>query len=171
MQCQICNNNEATIHLTEINDGVRSELHMCEYCAAEKQIAVKNQIPLNELLSSLLAVAPDEEQITLKTQARLQCPACGFTLEHLKDKSVLGCPLDYEVFEKSLMPLIENAHSGKTAHCGKVPSKLPKNTKNQVDLLNLKARLEQAVKNEDYEQAAKIRDEIAVIESTSENKE
>lgn len=169
MQCQICKNNEATIHLTEINDGVRSELHMCEYCAAEKQIAVKNQIPLNELLSSLLAAAPDDEQITLKAQAKVQCPACGFALVHLKDKSVLGCPLDYEVFEKSLMPLIENAHGGKTVHCGKVPSKLPKDTKNQVELLNLKARLEGALKTEDYEQAAKIRDQIAEIEPPDEN--
>ena len=55
MQCQICNKHDATIHLTEIADGVRSEIHICEHCASEQDIAVKSHIPINELLSNLLA--------------------------------------------------------------------------------------------------------------------
>ena len=61
MQCQICNKSEATIHLTEIADGVRTEMHICEHCAAEQGIAVKSQMPINELLSSLLASQPSDE--------------------------------------------------------------------------------------------------------------
>jgi len=161
MQCQICKNNEATIHLTEISNGIRSELHLCEYCAAEQQIAVKNQLPLNELLSSLLAAAPEEEQFTSAETRRLKCPVCGFTLEHLRNASLLGCPQDYEVFAQPLLPLIESIHDGKTLHCGKVPSTTPKRTKNQIELHSLKLKLEQAVKKEDYELAAKMRDQIA----------
>ena len=62
MQCQICNNKDATIHLTEITDGVRSEMHICEQCAAEQGIAIKSHIPINELLSSLLAVQPTDDE-------------------------------------------------------------------------------------------------------------
>jgi len=74
---------------------------------------------------------------------------------------LLGCPQDYEVFAQPLLPLIESIHDGKTFHCGKVPSTTPKRTKNQVELHSLKLKLEQAVKKEDYELAAKLRDQIA----------
>ncbi len=56
MQCQNCKQHSATIHLTEISNGQRTETHLCEQCAQKQGLAVKNQIPLNELLSTLLAV-------------------------------------------------------------------------------------------------------------------
>jgi protein arginine kinase activator len=171
MQCQICKNNEATIHLTEISDGVRSELHLCEYCAAEQQIAAKNQLPLNELLSSLLAAVPEDETISVSTeQGRLKCPACGFTLENLRNQDnsgLMGCPLDYEVFEKAMLPLIESVQNGKSYHCGKTPSSIPKRAKDQIELFNLKGQLEEAVRKEDYELAARLRDQIAQKEKSS----
>ena len=164
MQCQICNKKEATIHLTEISEGQRTEMHICELCAAEQGIAVKNQIPLNELLSSLLASQPSDEQLLDPSQKELSCPHCGFTLEQFRNDAVLGCPHDYEVFEKSLAPLIEKAHNGHSIHCGKVPSKTPKNTKKQMELLKLQQQLDTAVQAENYEQAAELRDKINRIE-------
>ena len=65
-----------------------------------------------------------------------------------------------EVFEKLLRPLIEKAHDGNTTHCGKVPLKTPGDTKKQMELLNLRQQLEAAVRSEDYERAAEIRDRI-----------
>ena len=166
MQCQICNKNDATIHLTEITDGVRSEMHICEQCAAEQGITIKSQIPINGLLSSLLAVQPtDDELFGPSSEKELTCPYCGFTLEQFRKEAVMGCPYDYEIFEKSLPPLIERAHNGKTTHCGKVPSKTPKNARKQVELLNLRQQLEAAVKSEDYELAAKLRDKIKKCET------
>ncbi len=164
MQCQICNNNNATIHLTEISDGVRSEMHICEHCAAEQDIAVKSHIPINELLSGLLAVQPTDEELAGASEQKLACPNCGFTLAQFRKQGVLGCPYDYEFFEKSLLPLIEKAHDGRTTHCGKLPLKTPKNTRDEIELLNLRQRLQDAVKSEDYELAAEMRDKIKKIE-------
>ena len=161
MQCQICNNRDATIHLTEITDGVRSEMHICEQCAAEQGIAIKSHIPINELLSSLLAVQPADDELSDPTEQHASCPICGFTLEQFRKEGVLGCPNDYEVFAKSLQPLIEKAHCGRIAHCGKMPSRIPPDTRKQAKLLNLHRQLESAVQNEDYELAAKLRDKIA----------
>ena len=160
MQCQICNKNDATIHLTEIADGVRTEMHICEHCAAEQDIAVKSHIPINELLSSLLAVQPTDDELSGPSEQKLACPSCGFTLAQFRKQGVLGCPHDYEVFEKSLLPLIQKAHNGKTTHCGKLPSKTPQDTKKQIELLNLRRQLEAAVQSEDYELAAELRDKI-----------
>lgn len=164
MQCQICNNNDATIHLTEIVDGKRTEMHICEQCAAEQGLAVKSQIPINELLSGLLAAQPSDDELSAASGQQVQCPHCGFTLDQFRKEGVLGCAYDYEVFEKALLPLIEKAHDGKTTHCGKLPSKTPKDTKKQVKLLNLRQQLDAAVRTEDYEQAAKLRDKINKIE-------
>jgi len=164
MKCQICNKTQATIHLTEISDGVRTEIHVCEHCAAEQGIAVKSQIPIKELLSSLLAVQPTDEDLFGTSEKQLSCPHCGFTLEQFRKDAVLGCPYDYEIFEKSLLPLIKKAHDGKTTHCGKIPSRVPKNAKKQIELVNLRQQLNEAVQREDYEQAAKLRDKINQLE-------
>jgi len=164
MQCQICNKREATIHLTEITEGMRTEMHICEHCAAEQGITIKSHIPLNELLSSLLAVQPDDDEIAASAE-ELICPNCGYTLEQFRKEGLLGCPEDYKVFEKVLLPLIERAHNGKTVHCGKVPSRAPNDTKRHAQLLKLRQQLETAVQNEDYELAAKLRDQINQIEA------
>jgi len=164
MLCQICNNKDATIHLTEITDGARSEMHICEQCAAEQGIAVKSHIPINELLSSLLAVQPSDDELSDPSEQQAACPICGFTLDQFRKEGVLGCPNDYEVFEKSLRPLVEKAHNGQTAHSGKLPSRTSLDTKKQIELLGLRRQLEAAVQNEDYELAAKLRDKISESE-------
>ncbi len=164
MYCQSCQKKEATIHLTEITDGMRVETHLCEYCAQEKGIAVKSQIPINELLSNLLASGPSEEMFG-ETDRDLKCPHCGFTLERFSKEAVLGCPYDYELFEKSLLPLIEKAQDGKTSHCGKVPSRTSEQSKKHIELMTLRKQLQTAVQNEDYEAAAQLRDKISRLES------
>ncbi len=161
MRCEICQNREATVHLTEITNGVRTETHLCEHCATEQGIAVKSHIPINELLSGLLSVQPSDEELAGMADREMSCPHCGFTLEQFREKAVLGCPNDYEVFEKSLLPLIKKAHDGKSHHCGKVPSRVPEDSKRQLRLAQLRRRLDEAVRSEDYELAAKLRDEIA----------
>ncbi len=163
MQCQICHKNEATIHLTEINEGVRSELHICESCALEQGIAVKSHMPVNELLSSLLSSQPSEDDMG-GSQKHESCPVCGFSLDQLRNEAVLGCPHDYEFFKSFLLPIIEKAHDGHTIHRGKVPARAPEDSKNQMELLNLRKQLESSVRAEDYEQAARIRDRISEIE-------
>lgn len=164
MQCQMCQEKEATIHLTEISEGVRTEMHLCEHCAEEEGIAVKSQISLNELLSSLLAAQPADSEL-YGDSAKSTCPHCAFTLDQFRKEPVLGCPYDYEVFEKSLAPLIEKAHDGHSRHCGKVPAKTPTDTRKQIELMRLRQQLETAVNSEDYETAAELRDKIDHVKS------
>lgn len=163
MQCQSCKQNTATIHLTEINGGQRHEMHLCEACAQQQGLAIKNQIPLNELLSTLLAVQAQhypgggsDDMIVDDAE----CPHCQMTLKRFRKELLLGCGADYEVFDKALRPIIGKSQAGNTTHRGKVPSKVPTDTKKHIDLLSLRKRLDAAVKAEDYETAAKLRDEI-----------
>lgn len=161
MQCEVCQNKEATIHLTEIADGVRTEMHLCEQCAQEQGVGTKSYIPLNELLSNLLSVGPKGEEPPETSARELVCPDCGYTLEKFQEKAVLGCPNDYDVFEKQLAPLIKKAHDGATCHCGKVPAKTPTDSKKLLEVSQLRQQLDEAVRKEDYELAAKLRDKLA----------
>jgi protein arginine kinase activator len=164
MQCQICNKRTATIHLTEISEGIRTEMHICEHCATEQGIAAQSQISVNDLLSNLLASQPSDDELLGAEDDVSSCPNCGFTLDRLRKEGTLGCPHDYEVFQHSLLPLIERAHGGSSVHCGKVPSKIPAETKQLAKLSQLRQELERAVRDEDYERAAELRDKIKPLE-------
>lgn len=163
MLCQACKERTATIHLTEITNGQRAETHLCQECAHQQGLAVKAQIPLNELLSTLLSVQPQVDKTTgavgheMKDKA---CPECGMTLKKFAKESLLGCPHDYTAFEDQLLPLIERSHNGKSWHCGKVPAHTSNEDKNDIMRRRLQRELDTAVKNEDYETAARLRDQI-----------
>lgn len=171
MQCQHCKQHTATIHLTEIKDGQRSEMHMCEACAQKQGLAVKNHIPLNELLSTLLAsqaqvVNSSSGSSQFEVDEDMTCPTCGMTLVQFQKESLLGCANDYEVFDNTLRTVIEKTQGGNITHCGKVPSRAPSTIAKQVETMNLRSQLDDAVKTEDYERAAQLRDEIGKIDET-----
>jgi protein arginine kinase activator len=161
MLCQLCKQRTATIHLTEIANNQRNETHLCQECAQEQGLAVKAQIPLNDLLNTLLAQsAAAEQEASEKPSTEHACPDCGMTLKRFAKESLLGCPQDYKEFADELTPLIEKNQNGKIHHCGKMPSRTPDMSRKEIELTALKRQLEQAVRNEDYETAAKLRDRI-----------
>jgi protein arginine kinase activator len=168
MQCEICKNKAATVHLTEIVDGARTESHLCQTCAEKEGISIKSQLSLNELLSSLIAAhQPTDEQDT--TGIQKSCPICGITMDMFRKQAVLGCPNDYEVFGKTLNQLIEKAHDGNSAHKGKIPANVSQqeilnNTDKAEEKEELKRQLEEAVAAEKYELAAKLRDQLKTMQ-------
>lgn len=167
MLCQYCKQHTATIHLTEITDGHRSEAHLCEKCAQQQGIAIKNQIPLNELLSSLLSAqskAGEPQETGDDISCENECPSCGMTMGKFQKTSLLGCPEDYYVFKDQLDPLIEKTQAGHLEHSGKTPSKAPEEPKKHMELVQLRKLLDEAVKKEDYETAAVLRDKISELQ-------
>lgn len=161
MQCEKCKKNPATIHLTEIVDGQRSEMHLCPGCAHKEGVAVKGHMNINELLNTLLGVEGSGEVLSgAASGGDLVCPVCHTSWEKFRKESLLGCPNDYDVFSVMMDPIIEKAHSGGIKHIGKVPAKAGRDTHKQIELLNLRRELDDAINREDYEKAAQIRDRI-----------
>jgi protein arginine kinase activator len=163
MQCEKCSKYRATVHLTEITDGKRSELHLCEACAQKEGVVVKTQPQLGELLNALLSAQKDTSQAPTAVD-KLTCPQCGITFKQFREDCLLGCPHDYEVFAEPLKMIIEKNQAGGATHCGKVPSRGHAGAKKQAELMTLRTRLEAAVKSEDYEAAARLRDRIKKLE-------
>ena len=159
IKCDNCGNKPATVHLTEIKGGKKLEKHLCEQCAAEEGVTIKAQIPLGEILKTLVAQSSQEKELS-----GLLCPVCGLTFQDFRQQHVLGCPNDYQVFETFLAGLLERAHEGASVHVGKVPAHAGANERRQAELLRLRGQLKDAVTREDYEAAAALRDRIKEME-------
>ncbi len=166
MKCDNCNKS-ATVHLTEIKHGKKIEKHLCEQCAAQNEgLPVKSHTPINELLTNFVLAHSG-----LAKETPGACEHCGMTWAEFRQGGLLGCEHDYTLFEKDLSPLLQRAHEDATHHLGKVPSRrggtgVPV-MKKSVDLTRLRKELAGAVESEDYERAAKIRDQIKVAEQQS----
>jgi protein arginine kinase activator len=163
MKCDNCNKT-ATVHLTEIKHGKKIEKHLCEQCAAQNEgLPVKSHTPINELLTNFVMAHSG-----LQKDLGLACETCSITWAEFRQSGLFGCANDYQTFEKDLTPLLQRAHEGATHHVGKVPTRrggtgVP--MKRQVDLTKLRKELAKAVEAEDYERAAKIRDQIRQAEA------
>ncbi len=164
MQCEICKTKTATVHLTEIINGQRTESHLCQNCAQKEGVSVKSQLSLNELLSSLIAAHQHSDEIGDSEISKKVCCECGITMEQFRKQALLGCPKDYEIFEDELKEVIEKTQDNNLAHKGKVPAKAQSGDgaedDNRDKIEELQKQLNAAVKKEDYELAAKIRDRL-----------
>jgi protein arginine kinase activator len=162
MKCDNCNK-PATVHLTEIRNGKKIEKHLCEQCAAQNEgLPVKAHTPINELLTNFVLAHSG-----LQKEVGQTCDACGIAWAEFRQSGLFGCANDYTVFEKDLAPLLQRAHEGATHHVGKVPARrggtgVP--VRRHMDLARLRKDLSKAVESEDYERAAKLRDQIREAE-------
>lgn len=158
--CQSCQQNPSTIHYTEIREGSKSELHLCESCA-QAQGVTSGPVPAG-LPAMLKALA---KPATAPGAPAPRCPSCGISFAEFREKGRLGCPQDYEFFREQLDPLLEKIH-GRNRHVGRLPRGTDAEASRRADeLLRLRRELQQAVQAEQYEGAARLRDRIRQLES------
>jgi protein arginine kinase activator len=154
MICQRCSN-EASIHLTERVAGKRRELHLCMGCAKKAGLVLPESPPnlaLDAVVQGLIVAHVGE---LVGELADLTCPDCGLKFMEFRARGRLGCPNDYGVFARGLLPLVQRAH-GAPRHVGKVARRRPA----AGQRLRLRTRLREAIAREDYEQAARLRDQL-----------
>ena len=160
-KCRRCSK-PATLHITELRQGEATEIHLCESCAkdylsqAEEMSTPDSYLQFDQL--------DESDQPEVSGMDDRVCPNCGITFREFRSQGRLGCPHDYVAFETDLIPLIENIH-GETQHCGKLPRRAPDSSRRQHQLIRLRSDLKLAVEEEDYETAARLRDEIQEVEA------
>lgn len=158
MKCQRCPK-QATLHITEVLGEDRfEEVHLCEECA-KKYLYEPHQKKAAAAKAGEGAVETDEPD----TLGEKQCEACGLKFVEFRNNGRLGCSHDYDAFRDDLMPLLESVH-GDTKHVGKQPRRLPKVKGAQLELSQLRRKLQQLITDEKYEEAAAIRDRIRELE-------
>ncbi|WP_342552984.1 UvrB/UvrC motif-containing protein [Paenibacillus sp. FSL R7-0652] len=164
MLCQECNKRPATLHFTKIVNGEKTEFHICESCAREKGEMIPGTaggFSIHNLLSGLLDFDPAGKSAA--PAKALQCEECGMTYAQFSKIGRFGCSSCYKYFDSRLDPLFKRVH-GSTSHVGKVPARAGGRIKVKRQIADLKQHLQQSIAQEEFEEAAQIRDQIRELE-------
>ncbi|MGI6574281.1 MAG: UvrB/UvrC motif-containing protein [bacterium] len=166
MLCEECKRRTATVLIRKTINNKTTELHLCEQCAREKgelNFISGTDFSLQKLFASLLDSDPGLAELDFRHSQEVKCPQCGLTYQDFRKTGRLGCGRCYDTFRSRLEPLLRRIH-GQTQHKGKVPHRIGGNLKVKQELQSLKEALNEAVKREEFEKAAVLRDQIRDLE-------
>ena len=156
MFCECCQQHDATIHVTQVIDGKSRELHLCEHCAEESGLNVQNVMSLPDVLFGMAGTAEED-----KESAARSCPGCHLRGADLKKTGRLGCPQCYRTFTRELAPMLAAMHKG-VRHAGKCPTHGAAGVPDGLE--ELRRQLGDAVREERFEEAARLRDRIRELD-------
>lgn len=159
MQCDVCKQKKATVFLTQIEKGQMQKVNLCEDCSREKGVTDPKGFALAEML---LGFGHGEKVVT-QPQDRT-CPSCGMTQTTFRKTGRLGCSACYQTFGEGMDQLLKAMHKG-VRHCGKSPAWAREADMDAGRLDALRARLDEAVSGERFEEAVRLRDEIRRLSS------
>lgn len=180
MLCQSCGKAEAQVRVTDMVDGAKRQVMLCQPCALSKgsvidppvfQVASMNLpqsvdqmlAPVLEFLKSGISKAPSKEPDK-------KCPKCGISLAEFRKRGRLGCPHDYEAFSDELGSLLEKIH-GSREHRGRGPARSKKRMTQRQKVEALRRELDDAIRAEQYETAASLRDRLKQIDPPEQDKD
>lgn len=156
------------MYVVDFVNGVPLQQYLCTDCAAKLNIQVESS-NVNDIIKTLIDTLGGPVP---KPVQDVKCPDCGMTYSKFKKVLRFGCAKDYELFNAT--SFLQQLH-GTSQHTGKAPGDdvyvhepevepEPKPKKDYVAIrVELQGQLDAAVKTEDYEQAAKLRDEINAL--------
>lgn len=152
MTCNMCQENEATMHFKQVSDGAAKEIHLCAKCALQAEFNIE---PIISLTESLLA---PEFQTNNYQDPEKKCDGCGMKESDFRRLSRLGCPTCYTSFAKELVPILSAMHKT-SRHIGRTPAVEVANR----EITGLEQSMEKAVAIQDFEEAATLRDKISEL--------
>lgn len=169
--CSKCQKNPATVRLTQAEPGLQGcaqqanapakgiqDSFLCESCAAN--LGLPHPPPSKGTSISYLV----SQARRGRRQPTLRCSGCGMDMDEFRRRGRLGCPQCYEVFKLQVGELLERVH-GSRQHVGRVPGVSDVEIERQLALEELQHKLQIAVREEAYESAARLRDQIQALES------
>jgi protein arginine kinase activator len=161
MKCEICGLKDAVIHIRQIQKDLVHELHICEECAQEKGLIREedSELPIANLLSGLL----EGKDVTGASDVKDVCPKCGLKVSEFRKQGKLGCPECFLAFEKDVRAIVSQM-AARPRHTGKLPHTLVVERAGTAEGEGLREELREAVEQEDYEQAARLRDRLRELE-------
>ncbi|MCQ2460909.1 MAG: UvrB/UvrC motif-containing protein [Clostridia bacterium] len=171
MLCQNCGNAEATTHIKRIINGEAMEIHLCYNCA--EHLGYANMFSgfgfnISNMLQNFF---PEFTRALPSLDQSERCPTCGTSFEEVVRTGMMGCADCYSVFYEKLKPSLSRIH-GRATHVGKSGAYQIESTvspKLEDTVAKLKAELDEAVKVQNFELAAKLRDEIKALEGGANN--
>lgn len=179
MLCEKCKKRTATVFYNENINGKKRAYSLCGECAAQ----LRERGELQDITSMVGSFADPFSELhdnlfggffgipTLKSvSSEKRCPTCNASYSEIAKSGRVGCPECYTTFEDELSRMIASVH-GTTSHTGSVPSRHRAKQERTKRLATLKHELSEAIRNENYEAAVTLRDEIRALENQKEKEE
>ena len=173
MMCEDCGIRPAKFHLMTIINGDRVERNLCPTCMAkhQKQLPGIDFSNLAGILNSILESKDADEQARQEAEYEsYTCEQCGMTYAEFQKGGMLGCANCYKAFKVPLTALLQRVH-GNTQHAGRVPGGVHSGVSIRMNIDRLKEKLQRAIADEEYEQAARLRDAIRALTIQLERRE
>lgn len=170
MDCQECHKRPAALHFTQVINGNKTEIHVCEICAKEKGYMSypEEGYSLHNLLTGLFnfdtSLMENKQNSSYKQTEELQCPQCDMTISEFKRVGKFGCAECYHTFSEQLDPIFRRVHSGNTKHYGKIPTRKGGDLHAKKQVALYRSELQRLIENEAFEEAAEVRDKIKNLE-------
>ncbi|WKA54896.1 UvrB/UvrC motif-containing protein [Planococcus shixiaomingii] len=165
MICDQCGERPASVIVKQTQQGQLTERHLCHICAAGNQsinIAFEQDpMAIHQLLSNWFPA--QQKTINPVRKEVAVCPTCGFTFTKFLELGKFGCASCYDTFEPHLVEIFKRLHNGNIEHNGKIPASYGNTLKIKKDIEELRKQMKTSVEGEDFEKAAKLRDEIRVL--------
>jgi protein arginine kinase activator len=179
MLCDRCQIRDAKILYTEIINGVKTEQHLCEECATDytsfqmEKPLLNSDMTLNSLLSNLLgAYQTSSAKRPGEGRQTIVCERCKTSYDDFLQRGRFGCAQCYRSFHKELGKTLRGIQ-GAEAHTGKRPKGFVSATDGLLKDLTKKEKLtlelQKAIENEEYEEAARLRDLIKELKKEETN--
>lgn len=170
MNCQICEKRQANFQFSQVVNGKKREVNVCDVCAKEKGYLPypEEGYSLHDLLSGLFNFDSSQMEThqvsSLKKPSQLQCQKCELTFSEFKRTGKFGCVKCYETFASRLDPILRRVHSGNVKHFGKIPQRKGGNLHIKRQIETYQEKLQQLISEEAFEDAAIIRDKIRLLQ-------
>mgnify|MGYP001165570339 CR=1 FL=1 len=164
MLCQSCHKKQATTHIKTIVNGELTQYALCPECA--QKLGYGSLFGgfgegLSSFLGSFFGMPQSAAAERLPEETR--CPGCGASFSDIVRTGRVGCAKCYETFYNRLAPSIQRIH-GNTTHTGKVPAGASPERRLQNDLEKARRELKEAIEEQRFEEAARLRDRIREME-------
>ncbi len=163
MLCDECKERMATVHLTQVFNGQKVESHLCGECAYQKSGLLfdsSNKFSIPNFLGGMFTSIYNKEAVQ---ESVTTCPNCGMSILDIKRLGKLGCSECYRVYEQEMDASLRRIH-GNSKHLGKIPLRGGETVRIKRQIEALKNQIQEAVREEKYEQAAQIRDQVIELE-------
>ena len=166
MLCERCHQKQATVHMSQIVNGSKTEMHLCQDCSTQMEMPITIEALFNGLLGSLLSMTA-EKQFDEPFTHYEPCPTCGMTYEGFKNGGgKLGCAACYKVFLRELEAILKNVQ-GSIRHEGKFPQRFGSSMFQAREVDRLRGLMRKAISDENFEEAARLRDVLKTMEETT----
>lgn len=163
MYCDECHLRPVTVKIQIANQGQVVERALCQLCGlkygAGANAPLAAPMPF-ALLSGMLG--PTQGAPALPGPAR--CIRCGYPFHQFQQTSMLGCAECYASFAPQLEVILRRSQGGSVQHGGKTPARIAGALDQRRAIETLRANLETAIKEQRFEDAARLRDEIRARE-------